>query len=311
MAVTVPEHAALSRLVKVLAELVTGSYIAAIAKQERLPAEGSSKGKRLAAALTEGWARIRARDGCMTKARFQQIIWTLTMEGHRRFTQAEVKMTHADVDAIVKAMRDLDLDPGDLPNKRWRKDLPATATDGPSPATASASAPAPVVSGPRPRPYPHLVAEIQAYSAPTSSVSPQIRGTRFEAIVHEVLEAEGLAPRGPVRNPGEELDRTFSIHPLNYLLECKWEQGPIESGPVRGFMDKVRRKAEGTFGVFLSMNGFVRGINASASEGQRLNCVGITGVQFIGILEGHTTWCRIVEAARRAASDRSIFFEER
>lgn len=123
MGVTVEERTALSRLVKLLAELVTGAVITAMAKQERLPDEGSSKAKRLAAALTEAWSRIRQRDGRMTKVRFQQIIATLTMEGHRRFTLAKVKMSHADVDAIVKAMRDLDLDPGDLATKRWRKDF--------------------------------------------------------------------------------------------------------------------------------------------------------------------------------------------
>lgn len=128
-------------------------------------------------------------------------------------------------------------------------------------------------------------------------------------MVHQVLEAEGLAPRGPLRNPGEEIDRAFSIQHFNFLLECKWEQDPIGMTPVRDFMGKVSRKAELTSGVFLSMSGFVPGINHSASLGQRLNCVGITGVQFMDVLEGRMTWSHIVEKARRAASDRSVFFD--
>jgi hypothetical protein len=110
-----------------------------------------------------------------------------------------------------------------------------------------------------------------------------------------------------MRNPGEEIDRSFTIDNLHYLLECKWEDEPIGFPAVRDFSGKVARKAEGTFGVFLSMSGFVRDINASAIYGQRLNSIGLSGPQFMDVIEGRSTWCRIVEAARRAASDRSEF----
>ena len=108
-----------------------------------------------------------------------------------------------------------------------------------------------------------------------SRMTPQQRGKRLEQLVHTVLEAEWLRPRGPLRNPGEELDRSFTIENIHYLLECKWEDEPIGFPPVRNFIGKVSRKAEGTFGVFLSMSGFVGDINTSEIFGQRLNCLGL------------------------------------
>ena len=57
------------------------------------------------------------------------------------------------------------------------------------------------------------------------------------------------------------------------------------------------------------MSGYVKGINRSVSFGQLLNCVGITGIQLMDVVEDRSTWSLLVSNARRAASDRHLFFD--
>ena len=74
------------------------------------------------------------------------------------------------------------------------------------------------------------------------------------------------------------------------------------------FSDKVRRKAEGTFGILLSMSGFVTTMNAGATTGSRLNCIGLTARELMLVLEGMTTFARLVRRARAEASTRAVFY---
>ncbi len=229
----------------------------------------------------------------------------MTMEAYRRFVSKQIEMKHEHVDEIVKAMRVLKLDGSDLAARKWRAGLPDEPKRQESKSRAAATTEA-AARTPVPVTHQDILIEIRSLLT-SSAITPQQRGKRLEQLVHMVLEAERLRPRGPLRNPGEELDRTFTIGNIHYHLECKWEEEPIGFPPVRDFMGKVGRKAEGTFGVFLSMSGFVGDINRSAVFGQRLNSVGLTGPQFMNVIEGRTTWSDLVDAARSAASDHSEF----
>jgi hypothetical protein len=142
-----------------------------------------------------------------------------------------------------------------------------------------------------------------------STVSPQRRGRQLELLVLGILQVERLAPRHRVVVPGEEVDLTFVLDGQHYLMECKWEQRPVGLPVLERFATKVRRKAEGTFGVVLSMSGYARGINEKAARGERLNCVGLTRDHLSAVLRGRTTFKETVRRARRAASDRSLFCE--
>jgi hypothetical protein len=72
--------------------------------------------------------------------------------------------------------------------------------------------------------------------------------------------------------------------------ECRWEH-------------------EGTFGVLPSMSGFAKSVNETASQGNRLNCIGMTFRELIDVLEGHQTFAGLVRAARGTASTRNLFFD--
>jgi hypothetical protein len=144
----------------------------------------------------------------------------------------------------------------------------------------------------------------------SSTVTPQRRGRQLEWLLLGILQVERLAPEHRVVIPGEEVDLTFVLDGQHYLMECKWEQRPVGLPALERFATKVRRKAEGTFGVVLSMSGYVRGINVKAARGERLNCVGLTRRHLVRVLGGRATWAETVRRARRAASDRSLFCAE-
>jgi hypothetical protein len=58
-----------------------------------------------------------------------------------------------------------------------------------------------------------------------------------------------MRPQKNVLNPGEEIDMVFSSQHQHYLLECRWRAEPQEGPAVREFMEKIRRKAEGSWGL--------------------------------------------------------------
>ncbi|KAB2910914.1 MAG: hypothetical protein F9K40_01690 [Kofleriaceae bacterium] len=140
-----------------------------------------------------------------------------------------------------------------------------------------------------------------------SDVSPQDRGLELERIVFEVLKAEKLDPERRLIRPGEEIDLSFTLLDRHYLVECKWLKEPVDTPTVQSFMVKVRTKAEGSFGVFLSMSGFVGDIDDKIVVGQRLNVVGLGPSHLLRVLQERTTWSNLVREAVKLASLRACF----
>ncbi len=293
---TISVAAAIDRMAKTLAPLVTNTIITAVAKKFGLKADGSNKHARLRYLLNLAWIKIPKRN-------IESLVLTITMESHSRHSAGSIDMTHEDVDAVVAELRSLGLDPHELSNKSWRKSLsPAASSKNSIPPSSAPAAESSI------RPIRHEKALEHIGELLRDSVSPQFRGRQLEVVLHGVLVAERLSPTGNILNPGEELDRGFVLGDHHYLVECKWEKDSIGLPPVTLFMSRVRKKAEGTFGIFLSMSGFVSDINSKAHTGERLNCIGLSFEHFMAVLEGRTTWSDVVRYARREASNRSQFF---
>jgi len=211
-------------------------------------------------------------------------------------------MTEAEVDQIVAEMKKLGLEPGQLAHRGWRTALRKATTAKIEPATKTES------SGPIVRVHAEGLAHVRELVDPKTN--PQLRGRQLEMVLFGVLQHERLNPERHVVIPGEEHDLAFVLDGQHYLTECKWEVSPIGLPAIHLLGAKVGKKAEGTFGVLLSMSGFVADVNEKASRGARLNCVGLVHTQLIAVLEGRTTWTNLVRKARQAASRRSLFWSE-
>lgn len=308
MALTIKEATALSRLCARLAPSVTNGFIDRLAAElgfRRLDA--SNKVKKIQMLVSELLADGRSRP---TAAR---AIGALVVEAHHRTVAGSASMSVEDADKIVEDMRALGLPPGELARPQWRSGLkttdspPSASTAAPSPPAASRPTPA---SGPGTVRLPRRHDEALVYIAQLTEdhSRPQHRGRELEKMLADVLSKERLDVQHNIVNPGEQIDLAFVLDGHHYLVECRWHRDPQGLPAVREFSDKVRRKAEGTFGVLVSMSGFADSINATASQGSRLNCVGVTFREILHVLEGRKTFAAVVQAARACASTRTLFY---
>jgi hypothetical protein len=299
--ITVQVSAAAARMAATLARLVTTQIIEDAAQSVGLRRylDGSNKAAKLNSLL------LLLLDDRRRLGQTEALLVSLTMQAHERAVRGTVTMTEADADSIVGDMRIVGLKPGDLARRSWRSALKkdplpqaaGPATQGSKPETAQ-----------KVLPRVHVTAVEHVRELVLPGVNPQHRGRQLELILQEVLHAEQLEPERNVVIPGEQIDLAFTLDAQHYLVECKWEAPPLGLPPIELFATKVSRKAEGTFGVVLSMSGFVADVNEKASRGARLNCVGVAPMQFMHIIEGRTTWSEVVRTARRLASTRSLFW---
>lgn len=84
----------------------------------------------------------------------------------------------------------------------------------------------------------------------------QARGQRFNYFLAELLACWGLdRVQAGVRGVGE-IDVTFALDRTRFVLEAKWEQQPVEYGPIAKLRGRIEQRLAGTQGVFLSMAGY-------------------------------------------------------
>lgn len=238
----------------------------------------------------------------------EQSIHGLLNEALARSLNGKASLQWEQVDDIIDELKLLRIPPGDVASPAWRKGLKRASPIGPSAST-------PLSPAAPPNPAPHRVAAKIHHEAlkhlqtlALDSANPKLRGRQLERVVESVLMDERLAPERTIVSPGEELDLGFALDGQQYLIECKWELEHIGLPAIRDFAEKVRTKAEGTFGVVISMSGFVHDINEKASRGVRLNSVGIDHGHVMAVLEGRKTFSDVVRLAREKASRRTLFF---
>ncbi len=304
MALTPDQAFTISRIAAILSVHVTTAQIEEIAYALDLhrDIEGSNKGAKLAWLLRE---LVRTRK--LSQA--ESAILTLVVHAHERTVRRATSLTSAEVDKVVEGMRGLGLRPGDLARAKWRKDLPGgtkTAASAAPPSSDTSRAPTPTSSGLKPVRYDEACLLVRQMTA--QGYDPHLRGKQLEKLVHGLLLVEKLDPEANLTSPGEEIDLAFTLDGQHYLVECKWENSRVGLPHVRQFSDKVGTKAVGTFGVFVSMSGFVEDIDLKYAAGRQPNCVGLTHKHLIDIIEGRSTWSAEVRRARRAASGKSFQF---
>jgi hypothetical protein len=297
-------RSAVSRLARTLGPLVTNADILDAAAKVGVKLYRSQRVDRLdellLALLSDGRRRNTATEVIYGLVRAAASAWSL---GPRK--QAEMTEQHAD--SIVAEMRLLKLSTGGLERKGWRKGLakpvvpPGRASAAPAPIRSSAARGEPLAKV-------HEEARERIGVLAQGGCSPQHRGRELEQILFSVLREERLDPELHKVSPGEEIDVVFTMGELHCVTECKWTRERIGLPEVRLLAAKASTKLEGTFGVVLSMNGYVEDINAKVSMGGRQNSVGLDASHLMAVLDGRATWAKVVRDARKLASRRTGIF---
>lgn len=106
-----------------------------------------------------------------------------------------------------------------------------------------------------------------------SAMEPQPRGYAFEKLLKALFDAFGMEAREPFRLRGEQIDGSFMLAEVPYLVEAKWQNAQTAAADLRAFNAKVEDKAAWTRGLFISQSGFTEDGLHAFGRGKRLMCM--------------------------------------
>ena len=113
-----------------------------------------------------------------------------------------------------------------------------------------------------------------------------------------------MAPREPFRVVGEEIDGSFELDHEVYLVEAKWEKGPLAEADLLVFRGKVSGKSEWTRGVFIAINGVSEQAQVAITTGKQPNFFVVTGHDLTMILSDDIDLKRFLRQRRRLLCDK-------
>ena len=96
------------------------------------------------------------------------------------------------------------------------------------------------------------------------------------ALLLSLLQGENLG----------EIDVSFPIGDVRYILEAKWEATPVDETPIIKLDRRVKQSLAGTRGIVLSMSGFTREAIAGTNLGGQLSLVLAEAEHLEAILAG-------------------------
>lgn len=98
-----------------------------------------------------------------------------------------------------------------------------------------------------------------------TALSPQPRGRALQKLFAKAVGKCGWLQEEGARTSHEEMDVVVHKDREYYLVECKWEQDPIEAGVVRELFGKLGNRV-GVQGIVVSMSGFTGGAVEQAHD---------------------------------------------
>jgi Holliday junction resolvase-like predicted endonuclease len=117
-------------------------------------------------------------------------------------------------------------------------------------------------------------------------MTPQQRGQRLNEFIAELLRCWGLdRVDANVRSAGE-IDVTFAVNGTRFILEAKWEQGPVDYGPMAKLRGRITQRLAGTRGVLLSMSGYSDEALEGIVRGQQLDMLLLDRTHLEAMLSG-------------------------
>jgi len=118
------------------------------------------------------------------------------------------------------------------------------------------------------------------------AMTPQRRGQRFNQLVADLLGCWGTdRVQANILGTGE-IDVAFTIDGMRFLLEAKWEAGPVSFDPIAKLSRRISQRLSGTRGVFLSMSGYTADAQRDVLRGQQPDMLLIDRTHLEAMLSG-------------------------
>lgn len=159
--------------------------------------------------------------------------------------------------------------------------------------------------GPQPKSAPPPIREddfvsLRHYLTGLNDLTPQARGYAFQNFLYKLFDINGFDPRRSFRYTGEEIDGSFVLSGVSYLLEAKWQSQPVGVQMLHGFEGKLIERPPWVRGLFLSYSGFSDDGLIAFGRGKRTICM--DGLDLFETLQRSLRFADVLEAkARRAA----------
>ncbi|MEO7679221.1 MAG: restriction endonuclease [Sphingomonas sp.] len=131
------------------------------------------------------------------------------------------------------------------------------------------------------------------------SLPPQARGLAFEKFLTDAFTLYGMKSRERFRVRGEEIDGSFDLAGVSYLLEAKWTVNPIGAADLHVFEGKMSQRAQWARGLFVSYTGFSEDGLLAFGRGKRTVCM--NGQDFDELLLRQLPVDIVISAKARAA----------
>ena len=145
-----------------------------------------------------------------------------------------------------------------------------------------------------------------------AKLEPQARGYAFERTLGELFYAFEMSPRGAFRLVGEQIDGSFDLNGVTYLIEAKWTGPPIGFADLITFAGKVQAKARWSRGVLVSYAGFSEDGLEAFARGRATDIVCMDGADLWHVLNGQVDLRKLIELkARRAVETGRAFIAAR
>jgi len=136
---------------------------------------------------------------------------------------------------------------------------------------------------------------------------PQRRGTMLEAFLRDLFMLFDLDPRAAFRIIGEQIDGSFMLGDVHFLLEAKWEKAPIDRATLDTFAAKIREKIENTLGLLIAIEGFQESAIVKHS-GQGALMILMDGGDLVAVTEGRVDLVELLRRKYRHAAETGNVF---
>jgi hypothetical protein len=116
----------------------------------------------------------------------------------------------------------------------------------------------------------------------------QRRGQAFNELIAAMLRMWGVGANSSMRGAGgrDEIDVVFAVNETRFVLEAKWKNRPVPADPIEKLYGRIRSRARGTRGIFLSMSGYTRPVRESAEHNKWPDILLLDNLHFEAMLCG-------------------------
>ena len=307
MSLSLQQTQAISALAAALADFLPGkphpradqliSFPGAVAAANlRTPWPGAGKNSSLVALF----AGVLEREPQRMTGLLQEIVKrSLVYRGNK------LPLTRDEIEEVNRHLALLGLRIPELVDRAFLASLPARPpVPTPVPPTGTATSVEPPPRTPSRGVLDRLLLDIQELQA----MDANARGVAFERFLNTLFHAFDLAPRDAFRLRGEQIDGSFLLNSVTYLVEAKWQASRTGNRDLAAFNDQVGTKAAWARGVFVSYAGFTdEGLDAYRS-GRSSRILLMEGMDLFYVLSAAVGLRELVAAKDRRAVEEGRAF---